>query len=205
MIYVIRSDIGYKLYQLLYYYHTISTEYEMTRELTFEDSTFSIFTTYPRISWSVARDSCINWGGNLATIKSSQQDSLLYDLADIDVYYASWIGLNDRHNEADNNPNEFVWEDGSDSNYRQFATSPSTYPRGLTVGSDCVSFRYKNLNVLSDGWNDGQCDDAVFSYYCSKPGELFNQYCFDIHIRRHARLHGPTDPTTIARVSYVID
>ena len=169
----------------------------MTRKLIFEDSTFSIFTTYPRISWSVARDSCISWGGNLATIKSSQQDSLLYDLADIDVYYASWIGLNDRHNEADNNPNEFVWEDGSDSYYRQFATNPSSYPRGVTQGSDCVSFRYRDLNVISDGWYDRECDDAVFSYYCNKPGELFNQCYIDIHIRRHTILHGLIDLTTM--------
>ena len=70
----------------------ICTEYEMIRELT----TFSIFTTYPRISWSAAKLYQLGLG-NLATIKSSQQDSLLYDLADIDVYYASWIGLNDRH------------------------------------------------------------------------------------------------------------
>ena len=169
------SQIPFTNYPLLYY-HTVSIEYETIRELTFEDSTFSIITTYPRISWSAARDSCINWGGNLATIKSSQQDSLLYDLADIDVYYASWIGLNDRQNEADNNPNEFIWEDGSDSNYIQFATNPSSYPRGVTVESDCVSFRYRDLNVLSDGWNDRECDDAVFSYYCSRSGELFNQY-----------------------------
>ena len=142
----------------------------MTRELTFEDSTFVIFTTFPRISWSAARDGCISWGGNIATIKSLQQDSLLHDLADIDLYYASWIGLNGRDTEAGNNPNGFVWVDGSNSNYRQFATTPSSYPSGVTVGSDCVSFRYKNLSVISDGWYDRECNGAVFSYYCNKQG-----------------------------------
>ena len=163
-------------FELASIYIVVLTGYEITRELTFEDSTFAIFTTFPRISWSAARDSCISWGGNLATIESLQQDSLLYHLVDIDLYYASWIGLNDIVTEADDNPNNFVWEDGSESSYRQFATDPSSYPSGATAGNDCVSFRYKNLNVVSDGWYDRECDGAVFSYYCNRQGELFAQY-----------------------------
>ena len=80
--------------------------------------------------------------------------------------------MNDIVTEADNNPNNFVWEDGNESSYRQFATNPSSYPSGVTAGSDCVSFRYKNLNVVSDGWYDRECNGAVFSYYCNRQGEL---------------------------------
>ena len=59
------------------------------------------------------------------------------------MYFAAWIGLNDRSVEAGTDANSFVWVDGSDSTYRQFATSPESqaYPRatGENMGLCCVS------------------------------------------------------------------
>ena len=80
-----------------------------------------------------------------ATIKSKQIDTLLYYLTDINVYFAAWIGLNDRSVEAGTDANSFVWVDGSDSTYRQFATSPESqaYPRATGDNWDCVGFRYR--------------------------------------------------------------
>ena len=114
----------------------------------------------------------MNWGGNLATIKSKQIDTLLSYLTDISTHSATWIGLNDISDEAGIDENSFVWADGSDSTYRQFATSPESqaYPR---AAGDCVSFRYNRspFYTLSDGWHNRRCDSTVFSYFCSKPGE----------------------------------
>ena len=127
-----------------------------------------------QISWPDAQDICINWGGNLATIKSQQVDTLLYYLTDINVYYATWIGLNDRGVEANTDASSFVWVDGSDSTYRQFATTPESpvYPRATMGNWDCVSFRYRRPPApLSNGWHDRPCGSTVFSYFCSKPGE----------------------------------
>ena len=96
-------------------------------------------------------------------------------LTDINEYFATWIGLNDRSVEAGTDASSFVWADGSDSTYRQFATSPESqaYPRATGGNWDCVSFRYRRppLNTLSDGWHDRPCDSTIFSYFCSKPGE----------------------------------
>ena len=96
----------------------------------------------------------------------------MYYLTDINRYFATWIGLNDRSVEAGTDENSFVWEDGSDSTYRQFATSPESqaYPR---AAGDCVSFRYNRspFSTLSNGWHDRRCGSTVFSYFCSKPGE----------------------------------
>ncbi|KAI6661260.1 Macrophage mannose receptor 1-like isoform X3 [Oopsacas minuta] len=171
--------------------------YGLLRELTYDDSTFAIFTTFPKISWTAAQDSCISWGGNLTTIKSQQEDTLLYYLTDINLYFASWIGLNDRTNEANTNSNLFVWVDGSDNNYRQFATSPESevYPRAETEESDCVSFRYNRLNRLSNGWHDRNCDAAVFSYYCQKSATsngcdlTYEGFCFRVFEESDARIN----------------
>ena len=90
-------------------------------------------------------------------------------------HFATWIGLNDISVEAGTDASRFVWADGSDSTYRQFATSPESqaYPRAKGVNWDCVSFRYnRHPNyTLSDGWHDRPCGSTVFSYFCSKPGE----------------------------------
>ena len=98
----------------------------------------------------------------------------MYYLTDINEYFATWIGLNDISDEAGTDASRFVWTDGSDSTYRQFATSPESqaYPRATGVNWDCVSFRYRRPpDPLSNGWHDRRCGSTVFSYFCSKPGE----------------------------------
>ena len=120
---------------------------------------------------------CISWGGNLATIKSKQIDTLLYFLTNINTHFGTWIGLNDINEEAGTDASSFVWVDGSDSTYRQFATSPESeaYPRATDENWDCVSFRYRRGSpfILSNGWHNRPCGmgSIVFSYFCNKPGE----------------------------------
>ena len=62
-------------------------------------------------------------------------------LTNIQTNIACWLGLNDRDNETGTNASVFVWVDGSNSTYRQFATAlrPQTYPAASTDKNDCVS------------------------------------------------------------------
>ena len=149
---------------------------DATIEVTFKNTTFGIFTT-PNVSnstWLAAQDSCTVWAGNLATIESLQEDTLLYYLTDVDTYYSCWIGLNDRDNEAGTNGSAFIWVDGSNSTYRQFATTPFSQPNDTDGSRDCVGFRFKNDTELSDGWNNRDCNDSAQCYFCQKSGKSYH-------------------------------
>ena len=111
---------------------------------------------------------CLNWGGNLATIKSAIEDSLLfYSIPDLDITFTCHIGLNYIDNEAGTDGSAFVWIDGSTSSYRNWGTS---YPIA-DDNYDCVRFRYKAADVLSQGWLNDLCTVARNCYFCSKPGK----------------------------------
>ena len=138
-------------------------------QITFNDSTYAIFTTTNIIHWLTAQANCMSWGGNLITIDSKQIDSLLFYLT---TSYTCWIGLNDRDNEAGLNASAFVWVDGSTSTYRQFDTIANTNgePDDPDGNRDCVGFRYGNY-LGSDGWDDRECDAHVYCYFCQKSGK----------------------------------
>ena len=107
----------------------------------------------------------MNWGGNLATIKSAVEDSLLfYSIPDLDTTFTCHIGLNKIGG------TDFVWIDGSTSSYRNWGTLSSNFPIS-TNGYDCVRHRYQSDGVLSRGWLNQPCSDTRNCYFCSKPGK----------------------------------
>ena len=140
-------------------------------QFTYNDTVFGYFTTSV-INWHSAEQLCLDWGGNLATIKSAVEDSLLfYSITDITNEYTCHIGLNDIDNEAGTNGSVFVWVDGSTSSYRNFGTSSYNFPRA-TSDYDCVRYRYRNMDgELSQGWLNARCEDERNCYFCSKPGK----------------------------------
>ena len=106
----------------------------------------------------------MNWGGNLATITSAVEDSLLlYSIPDLDTTFTCHIGLK----RIDGG---FVWLDGSTS-FRNWGTLDGTHPTS-NANFDCVRHRYKNGNsVLSQGWANALCSDRKNCYFCSKSGK----------------------------------
>ena len=147
------------------------------REFITDSSIYGYFTT-ATTNWLTAQQSCINWGGNLATIPSSKVDSLLYYMPESSDQFDCWIGLNDRDTEAFNNGSAFVWIDGSNSTYRNFATAPDTEPNNIGGSQDCVAFRF-DLGQ-SNGWHDGNCNDQATCYFCDKPSKCKNSYIYTI-------------------------
>ena len=139
------------------------------QEFIFNNTTFGYFSDSPTSTWLNAQLNCINWGGNLATIKSEEEDSLLYySTTDITLPYGCYIGLNDILNEAGTNGGAYTWVDGSSSDYRNFETG---FPV-VNVDHNCVQFRYNTGgNVLSDGWNNKVCSIGNNCHFCTKTGK----------------------------------
>ena len=112
----------------------------------------------------------INWGGNLATINSAVEDSLLlYSIPDLETTFTCYIGLNDISNEAGTDGDAFVWIDGSDSTYRKWGTLYANFLIS-TVNYDCVRHRYRLNGVLLQGWLNVPCSGIRNCYFCSKQG-----------------------------------
>ena len=140
-------------------------------QFTYRDADFGHFTTYPAVDWYAAQLSCLDWGGNLATIQSAVEDNLLfYSITNYLGRFSCHIGLNDIQNDAGNDENAFVWVDGSNSTYRNFGTLGRNYPIPIE-DHDCVRARYRNTGILSQGWVNVECTTTRGCFYCSKPGK----------------------------------
>ena len=138
---------------------------------TYNGTDFTFFQTSPNINQADAQTQCINWGGNLATITSAVEDSLLlYSNHNLDTTFTCHIGLNDIDDEAGTDGDAFVWIDGSTSNYRKWGTLNQNYPLSSNSNLDCVRLRYRISGVLSQGWVNAPCHDTRNCYFCSKQG-----------------------------------
>ena len=140
------------------------------QEIIFDGTRFGYLYDSPT-TWLDAQLNCISWGGNLATIKSAVEDSLLfYSITDITSSFSCHIGLNDIEYEAGTNGSAFVWVDGSTSSYRNFGTLSETFPIARD-NYDCVRYRYRTFgSQLSHGWLNIPCNNERNCYFCSKPG-----------------------------------
>ena len=136
---------------------------------TYDGTDFAFFQTSPNINQPDAQTQCTNWGGNLSTINSGVEDSLLlYSIPDLEITFACHIGLNDIDDEAGTDGDAFVWIDGSNSTYRKWGTLFHDYPIS-TADYDCVRHRYKFVGI-SQGWLNSLCSQLRNCYFCSKQG-----------------------------------
>ena len=136
-------------------------------QLTYDNTEFGFFSDSPLIDWYTAQLGCLDWGGNLATIKSEEVDSLLL-YTTTDTHFTCFIGLNDILNEANGVDGDYIWVDGSSGPYRNFEPfSPSS-----NADRDCVRFRYRMLSSdLSQGWVNGVCSLSYNCHFCTKSGK----------------------------------
>ena len=71
----------------------VSLAQTTTQEVTFmhEGTDFAFFQTSPDINQPDSQTQCLNWGGNLATIKSLVEDSLLlYSVPDLESTFTCY-------------------------------------------------------------------------------------------------------------------
>ncbi|CAG0882786.1 unnamed protein product [Cyprideis torosa] len=104
--------------------------------------------TVTGIKWDQARDFCLSDGMHLVSIHSAAENTFVHNLAGV-----SWIGLNDVATEG-----EFVWSDGSPTNYANWkASEPNNYD-GI---EDCGV-------IDADGkWNDFPCHYGKSKFVCT--------------------------------------
>ena len=147
-------------------------------QLIYNDTEFDFFNNLYIVDWCDAQRECLNWGGNLATIKSVKEDSLLYyiskDTTSTSKYEISecYIGLNNISNEASESGSDFTWVDGSSSDYFKNGSLSDDKDR------DCMLFRSKNVeDVNSSRWSNEKCDFPTHCRICSKSGKQ-EQYKF---------------------------
>ena len=124
--------------------------------ITDDGTCFSYFTSTSRINWETARQRCLLWGYDLASVKNSQENSLLYATRSTSNSVNCWIGLNDRSSEG-----LYVWSDGSNSLYRNWRFGEPNNQEN----EDCVHF-FNNVD-----WNDKSCTYTVSCFFCSSTGK----------------------------------
>ena len=107
------------------------------------------------INWRDARLECVSRGYDIATVTSTEENTLMYNTAtDSSI---CWIGLNDINTEG-----TYVWADGSYSHYKHWY---SGQPDNYQGSEDCVNTRY------SGSWSDASCTATRTCFFCSSNGE----------------------------------
>jgi hypothetical protein len=90
-------------------------------------------------SWRDARDLCQEWGGDLAKVESPEENTLLAEGSDEDV----WLGASDFEDEGN-----FRWFDGDDAEGPWAPAQPDNFEGR----ENCVELR-----AMDDRWNDVPC------------------------------------------------
>ncbi|XP_061852165.1 macrophage mannose receptor 1-like isoform X2 [Colius striatus] len=111
------------------------------------------------LTWHAARNECISFGGNLATISKKETQAFLMSLLKNAVTDA-WIGLNDINQE-----HTYLWTDGSPVSYTNWAKGSRSY----YSKDDCV-FMIKNPTEKAGKWKDDECKTSK-SYICQKKSD----------------------------------
>ncbi|KAI6660002.1 hypothetical protein LOD99_14343 [Oopsacas minuta] len=125
--------------------------------ITNERTCFSYFTS-TGVNWADARLQCLVSGYDLATVTSTEENTLMYSTASGST--SCWIGLNDLNAEG-----TFIWADGSDSTYRNWTPGEPNN----SGDEDCV---HTHGNTY---WNDLECTPILTCYFCSTHVNTFGE------------------------------
>ena len=101
-----------------------------------------------------ARQECETHGYTLATVRSSDEHSVMFSTATQGL--DCWIGYNDINTEG-----TFVWEDGSTSTYTNWAGGEPNQ----SGDEDCAHTRSNQI------WNDAPCGMTLSCFFCSRLGK----------------------------------
>ena len=108
------------------------------------------------INWNGGSCMCHAWGGDLATVTTLEEQTLMYNT--ITAGDHCWLGLSDLTSE-----NTFVWADNTTSTYRYWR---SGQPDDAGGNEDCVGVWANRY------WNDYPCGTTLTCYFCSTTGQL---------------------------------
>jgi hypothetical protein len=123
-----------------------------------------------KMNWHDARDNCLEWGGDLATVRDEDEQNLLFSMGDGSSPY--WLGYHEK--EGDEHEGDWHWVDNDPATFTFWGSGePNNYYRNnFPEGEDCMCFWH------GPRWNDWWCDKLamsmckkVTSYTCT-PGEI---------------------------------
>uniref|UniRef100_A0A8C3EH72 Uncharacterized protein n=1 Tax=Corvus moneduloides TaxID=1196302 RepID=A0A8C3EH72_CORMO len=108
--------------------------------LLFDNKCFKVFglDENDTLTWHAARNSCIDLGGNLATIPKKEVQAFLMSLLK-DAATDAWIGLNDINQE-----HTYLWTDGSPVDYTNWAKGSRSYYSMVNINF-CLSLKHYNF------------------------------------------------------------
>ena len=115
---------------------------------------YSYFTS-TGINWADARLQCVSKGYDLATISSSEENTLAYNTS---TGVDCWLGLHDIDTEG-----MYVWADGSSNSYRNWGPGQPDNSNE----EDCVHLKGDLF------WNDLPCTNIGTCYYCGSIGKYW--------------------------------
>ena len=124
-------------------------------DLIYEGSCYRAFEVSDGINWLDAQSTCAVWGGDLTSITTERENSLLHT-AISDTVSNCWIGLYERDGDG-----MYQWVDGTVLNYTNWTASAPT--DGNT--NDCGQMN-------TDGayyWIVTDCEGTSNSFICKKP------------------------------------
>ena len=113
------------------------------------------YLTSSAINWHGARNMCLALGGDLATVTSLEENTMMYNIKSGTSH--CWIGLNDIDVQ-----HTFVWADDSESTYRKWSSGE---PNNAFGNEDCVEI------WPNQAWNDDSCEATKGCYFCSTTGQ----------------------------------
>ncbi|XP_036384637.1 C-type mannose receptor 2 [Megalops cyprinoides] len=124
-------------------------------------------------NWDDAQAYCINQNGNLASVHSQEEMSILT----AHMTRSSWVGLNDKASEGN-----FVWSDGTPTD---FLLWDNNQPDNWQGNEDCVQVR--GVDHSNPGHFNDQFCTSTFPFICKKGwnekcgswvSDPFNDYCY---------------------------
>ena len=115
---------------------------------------YKYFFDASRVNREQARQECETQGYTLATVRSSDENSVMTSTATQNSN--CWIGYNDINTEG-----TFVWDDGSTSTFTNWASGEPNQ----SGDEDCVHTRG------DPDWNDENCGAQLNCFYCSIIGK----------------------------------
>ena len=112
-------------------------------------------------NWQTAEDTCVEWGGHLASIHSDLENYAVNSIRDLNDW--TWIGLSDTVTDG-----VYVWTDGTPFDYNNFHPGE---PNGGQGGESCFHLFNEGRGELE--WNDLHCDQHTWesveaSFVCKK-------------------------------------
>jgi hypothetical protein len=118
------------------------------------------------IDFTTATAYCSNINATVASIHSSTENSLVYNLWP-DIAKARWLGASRVRSITPVSSSAFVWNDGSSFNYNSFTSGE---PNDFSGNENCVQMGNPTVRQAAGSWSDSPCSNLI-NVVCKRAGK----------------------------------